>query len=185
MIVEQREIVVTLSSMQSKVLHINRDTRGSIEGLPLHLLILIVIAAVGLAIIIAWFATTDDLDEIGNVYAVMGTKIIKAIQVAGTNYPNEEGRFEMDALEIRVNDKDENALPGAMVTIEGCNLRGSLPTNEDGGAKFGSTEVLICVLSIGQQEGKVTVSATKTGYSGKVIQIPVVRGDSGGFIYNQ
>ncbi|MEM3341711.1 MAG: hypothetical protein QW728_03370, partial [Thermoplasmata archaeon] len=120
-----------------------KNNGGGIEGLPLRLLVLIVVAAVGLGILIYWLNDVDDLKAIGNMYASRpyGTpKALSALYAAPADLEAEAGRqgrvfadsggsTSVDGIYVRVFDEEENGLNGVTVTVEGAGTKGSEVTD--------------------------------------------------------
>lgn len=95
------------------------DEKGALEGLPLYLIILVVIAGVGTAIIAGWMmsAQSTELDHI---------EINDKEFTAGSN----------NGVTITAYDQDNEPLKDATVTLEGCGVVESKTTDSDGAAKF-------------------------------------------------
>jgi len=91
------------------------NEKGALEGLPLYLIILVVVAGVGTAIIVGWMMSADstELDSIEVNKNVLSTSANQAVTV--TAY-----------------DQDGNRLEGATVTMEGCNIVESGTTDSNG-----------------------------------------------------
>jgi len=167
-----------------------RNEKGSIEGLPLQLLIMIVIAAVGLGILLAWLQGVDKLKQIGSVIPVDTSeysKLIKAACVGDPDYNDQEGVWDGATLCIKVYDKENNPLKGAMVTISGCGAYGSVETDNQDGTHAGVADFTVNYrLPIGTQSGDVLLKASKSGYGDGNNKFPVTRGDQEDtYIYNQ
>lgn len=95
------------------------NAKGALEGLPLYLIILVVVAGVGTAIIVGWMmsAQSTELDSIEVSKTVMNTNANQAVTI--TAYDQKGGTLE-----------------GATVTIEGCGISNAMSTNSDGEARF-------------------------------------------------
>ncbi|MEF8873976.1 MAG: hypothetical protein V5A88_04810 [Candidatus Thermoplasmatota archaeon] len=95
------------------------DEKGALEGLPLYLIILVVIAGVGTAIIAGWMmsAQSTELDHI---------EIDDKEFTAGTN----------NGVTITAYDQDNEPLEDATVTLEGCGVVESETTDSNGEASF-------------------------------------------------
>ncbi|MEM3341592.1 MAG: hypothetical protein QW728_02765 [Thermoplasmata archaeon] len=167
-----------------------RNEKGSIEGLPLQLLIMIVIAAVGLGILLAWLQGVDKLKNIGSVVPIddpSNGKLIKSVELNEVDYFNEEAVWQGGTtLYIKVYDKENNPLPGAMVTLSGCGAFGSKETsNQEADKGVATFNGVVFRLSMGTQASNVLVKVTKTNYGDGGCQIPVTRGPNGdNYIYN-
>lgn len=93
------------------------NEKGALEGLPLYLIILVVVAGVGTAIIVGWMmnAESTELDHI---------EVDEDDKVLSTNAGQ--------SVTIRAYDGDGNGLEGAVVTLEGCEVQESGQTDGDG-----------------------------------------------------
>ncbi|MEW6069471.1 MAG: hypothetical protein AB1485_02525 [Candidatus Thermoplasmatota archaeon] len=115
---------------------LSKDVSGALEGLPLYLIILVIIAAVGMATVITWMAPLKSglgtnigsvaLTENGGV-----DKIICTTQSDGT---------AKGSGNIVVSVKDQNGKPlvGADVELRGCGIVEAEKTNSEGIANFGT-----------------------------------------------
>ncbi len=81
-------------------MHTNK--KGGIEGLPLQLLIIIVVASLGLAVMVGWFNNIDEPDMIDSIE---------------TSY--DRSGNDTYSITVRVLDKDGYAVEGADVVLTG------------------------------------------------------------------
>jgi hypothetical protein len=121
-----------------KLLH---DRNAALEGMPLYLVILVIIAAVGMAIVLTWMAPLKSglgasigsvaLTENGGV-----DKIICSTLSDGT---------AKGSGNIVVSVKDQNGKPlvGADVELRGCSIVEAEKTNSDGIANFGTITAIL------------------------------------------
>ncbi|MFP4609232.1 MAG: carboxypeptidase-like regulatory domain-containing protein [Candidatus Aenigmatarchaeota archaeon] len=116
------------------------DERGALEGLPLYLIILVVIAGVGTAIIAGWMMSSQST-ELGNIEVNEEDKII-------STSPNQ-------SLEIIAYDRDGNPLEGATVELSGCGVEETGMTGEDGVYKADGVNP--------DREGNIDVEVRYTG----------------------
>ncbi len=93
------------------------DEEGVLEGLPLYLIILVVIAGVATAVIAGWMMSAQST-ELGSIEIDEEDKIID------TN-PNQN-------IEVTAYDRNDNPLEGATVIISGCGVEEDGLTEEDG-----------------------------------------------------
>lgn len=121
------------------------DEKGALEGLPLYLIILVVIAGVGTAIIAGWMMSAQST-ELGSIEIDDEDKII--------------GEGSGSTVEITAYDRDNNPLEGATVTLEGCEIQETGITEEDGTY---STERLYPNLPQGESTGIIEVEVRYTG----------------------
>lgn len=100
---------------------IRRDRSGGIEGLPLQLMIIILVATMGTAVIVGWMGSLETPHSIGEV----------------TVEGDEDGSDgTIGTLTVRVTDQDGNYLEGATVVLQGLNVR--MPV-DDGTGQSGAT----------------------------------------------
>jgi hypothetical protein len=163
------------------------NEKAGIEGLPLMLLIMIVVAAVALGILLIWLNSSDRGNQIGTVVAMSESwpgRLVKSIAITPLDYHNCEGFYALGTSEFKmvVYDDQDNLISGAEVTWSGCGFSGSTMTENDGGGDAPCPQCNV-VLPIGQQEGKVQVQVTKHGYGSANAFIPVIRGETGGPIF--
>lgn len=93
---------------------------GGLEGLPLQLMIVILVATMGTAIIMGWMGSIDTPHSIGSV------------QYDDT-MENDDG--SLADFSVTVTDQDGNLLEGATVILSGLNVR-----NSDGGTAYAITD---------------------------------------------
>lgn len=131
--------------MKPKRVHaLRKDRRGGIEGLPLQLLILVVIAGVCLTVMLGWMGNIETPKSITSVTADDGE-----LDVTETN-----GVYYSDGkVTITVLDQDKNPLEGATVVLSGLNVK-----TIDGETAHGTTD----------SDGKVTFSNLKMDLRGNV-----------------
>ncbi|MFA5312342.1 MAG: carboxypeptidase-like regulatory domain-containing protein [Methanomassiliicoccales archaeon] len=152
---------------------LTRDKDGGIEGLPLQLMILVLIAGVGSAVMMGWMAGLDTPSTISSVYSEPGEIVL----MDGDG----DGVFSNDDIDLRVHvvDGEGNDVNGALVVLDGCNIASSSgttaygTTDPSGIAVFDDLEAS----HIGDSLGFVTITVTKSGYgSESTNNIPVVCG---------
>ncbi|MDR3074731.1 MAG: hypothetical protein LBU30_01665 [Candidatus Methanoplasma sp.] len=103
--------------------NLNKNRKGSIEGLPLQLMIMIIIATMGTAILVGWMGDIDSPKHIGAVEVVSGDIVL-------------EGNSTSDgAVRIYVSDQDGNPLGGATVVLSGLGI-----TDENGKTAYRTTD---------------------------------------------
>lgn len=118
-----------------------RDTDGALEGLPLHLLILVIVAAVGISIVLAWMAPLK-----AGIGASVGSvaltenggcdKIVCTTQPDGTAVGS-------GYVVVTVKDLNGKPLVGADVEIRGCSIVDAKKTDTNGIADFGNLTVVL------------------------------------------
>ncbi|MDR1404410.1 MAG: hypothetical protein LBJ20_02425 [Candidatus Methanoplasma sp.] len=99
-----------MRNMQHLIKKLGKNKKGSIEGLPLQLMIMIIIATMGTAILVGWMGSIDSPKHIGSVEVVSGEIIL-------------DGNSTSDgAIRIYVSDQDGNPLGGATVVLSGLGV---------------------------------------------------------------
>ncbi|MGC8912383.1 MAG: hypothetical protein ACP5LE_00405 [Thermoplasmata archaeon] len=125
------------------------NKRGSLQGLPLFLIVLVIVAAVGIAILIGWMymVKKPELDHItiDNTDLTVGN----TVTVTVTAY-----------------DVNGKVLEGVEIHLEGCGIDQKKLTDKNGRAQFDVTPTL--PMNVHTREIKVT--AQYTGTTTKVVQ---------------
>lgn len=110
-----------------------KDRRGGLEGLPLQLMITIMVATLGTAIIIGWMGNIETPHSIGD------------INVSEDNLDGTSGT--LGDFTITVRDQDGEYLKGATVVLRGLNVTDAegktayAVTDESGKAKFSGLKI--------------------------------------------
>jgi hypothetical protein len=145
-----------------KALHKNK--KGGIEGLPLQLMILIIIATLGTAIIVGWMGNIETPHAIGEVSVDSGDVHLKAVTgyyYGSSSYDN----YTCGKIVIGVTDQDGNPLQGATVILTGLGAqtaRGETVhglTGSDGTVTFSDVRV-----HLDGKVGFITVNVSMSGY---------------------
>lgn len=95
------------------------DPRGGVEGLPLQLLIMVVIAGLGLTILMGWMSSISGPRSIGEIHVTPGEILV--FDSDGDGLYLREGL----AMTVIVTDQSGDRLEGATVLLEGGNIRTS------------------------------------------------------------
>lgn len=103
---------------------ISSDRRGGIEGLPLQLMIIILVATMGTAIIVGWMGSIETPHSIGNV-------TVDPLNVVA------DGN-ELPDITVTVRDQDGEYLEGATVLLQGMNVQSV--TDEGSGRAYAVTD---------------------------------------------
>lgn len=90
------------------------DANGALEGLPLYLIILVVVAGVGTAIIVGWMMSAQSTE-------------LDSIEVEPVSMDTNDRKITVTAY-----DQKDNPLEGATVTLEGCGIVESGVTGSNG-----------------------------------------------------
>lgn len=147
------------------------DRNGGIEGLPLQLLIMVLIAGIGSAVILSWMGGLQAPSTISSVHASADEIVLS----------DEDGDGIYSAtdisLDITVADQNGDPIKGASVVLDGAGLQtsdGLRPhgsTDEQGKASFDGLKAAHC----GESVSFVTISVVKSGITAsKSITIPVI-----------
>jgi hypothetical protein len=133
---------------------LNRNKKGSIEGLPLQLMIMIIIATMGTAILIGWMGSIETPKHIGSVEVVSGDIVLNGNSTS-------EG-----VIEIFVSDQNGNPLNGATIVLSGLGVTDkngkTAYTNTDsrGYAKFEGLKITLR----GSDIGFITINVSMPEY---------------------
>ena len=137
------------------------DRSGGIEGLPLQLLIMVVVAGLGLTIIMGWMNSISAPHSIGDIYVNPSEIIVKD--------PDGDGLYTRDGITVSVTVTDESGdrLEGATVLLDGANVE-----TKDGQPPRGVTD----------ESGQVVLENLKVELFGSgltTITVTVAKGDYG------
>jgi len=150
---------------------VRSDLNGGIEGLPLQLLIMVVVAGLGLTIVMGWMNSISAPKSIGDVFVSPGEILI--------HDDDGDGLYTRYGLTISVvvTDQAGDRLAGATVILEGANVRTSEGdpvrgvTGDDGEVVF----MDVCVEQFGSRLTTITVTVAKGDYGiDSTYEIPVV-----------
>ncbi len=148
-----------------------KDRNAGIEGLPLQLMIMVVIAGLGTAIILGWMSGINAPSTIDAVYANPNEIVLSD--------PDKDGVYTRTGISMVVTVLDQNGDPvnGATVVLDGCNIQTSQgkqvhgTTDTSGKAAF----VGLTASQTGRSVGFVSVTVTKGGMGTDTsLTIPVV-----------
>ena len=147
------------------------DRDAGVEGLPLQLLIMVVIAGLGLTILMGWMSSISSPRSIGEVYVTPGEIVVFDL--------DGDGLYVRDGLAITivVTDQGGDRLSGATVLLEGGNIR-----TGDGELVRGVTDDRGCVVftnliveHFGPALATITVTVAKGDYGmDSSFEIPVI-----------
>jgi hypothetical protein len=150
---------------------LSKDKNAGIEGLPLQLMIMVVIAGVGTAILMGWMGGLSAPNGIDAVYSNPTELIL--------NDKDHDGIFTKTGIAITVSVLDNNgdAVDGATVVLDGANIRTS-----DGRQVHGTTDASgkvtftgLTASQTGKSIGFVTATVSKSGLgTDSSLTIPVV-----------
>ncbi len=136
------------------------DSAGGIEGLPLQLLIMVVIAGLGLTIIMGWMNSISAPHAIGEVYVTPSEIVVFD--------DDGDGLYEREgiALTVTVTDQGGDRLEGATVILDGANIRSSEggPVSAVTDATGQATFTNLCVEQFGTKLSTIKVTVAKGDY---------------------
>jgi len=152
---------------------LTRDRFGGIEGLPLQLLIMVVVAGLGLTIIMGWMNSIAAPHSIGEI--LVSPSEILVYDDDGDGIYTRTGIL----MTVTVTDEKGDRLEGATVLLEGANVR-----TASGGGVRGVTDshgqVLFTDLSVehfGARLTTITVTVAKGDYGiDSSYEVPVIPG---------
>ena len=146
---------------KKKLRRLNR--KGGIEGLPMELMIIVVVATVGTGILVGWMGNLDEPDTIGDVTCSVNQIAMKSDKMS-------------TSLTITVTDQSGDAVMNATVVRSGCGLSNGKTnyamTNDSGVATFNSLSLQKTTPGISYIN--VQVSSPTHGDDSS-LRIPVVR----------
>jgi hypothetical protein len=145
---------------------LGRDMNGGLEGMPLQLLIIVVVAVMALGMIMYWMSSVNEPP--------------KSIKVIGVEVDGDEGDIDLSrgqprTISITVYDTDLKKVDGAIVTLDGCGYdqvssKTGKNTIESGTADFDGKQV---DLPPGIKTGEIKVTVRKADYATKTTTILV------------
>lgn len=133
-----------------------RERAGSLEGLPLQLVIVVIVAAIVLGIMTGWMFIMQDSDP-----------VIDKIVVDPDEVRVKLG--ETPSINITVLDTEGNLVKGVVVVIEGC----SLDMVEE--LETGEEDVLLkgVALPYGRPTGYLSITAQRSGMGMRSVDVVV------------
>jgi hypothetical protein len=144
---------------------------AGIEGLPLQLMIMVVVAGLGTAIILGWMGGLSAPNGIDAVYSNPTELVLSD--------GDHDGVYSRSGITITISvmDKNGDAVKGATVVLDGCNLATS-----NGKQVHGTTDDMgkvtfsgLSASQTGRSVGFVSVSVTKSGLgTDNSLTIPVI-----------
>ena len=139
--------------------------------MPLQLMIMVLIAGLGTAVLVGWMGGLDAPQAIASVNGEPSEIMLSDEDLDGM-YENRGV-----SLTILVRDQDGNAVAGASVVLDGCNV-----CHVDGSLAYGSTDAEgkvvfqdLQVSRYGHGIGFITVTVAKGGLgTDSSLQVPVI-----------
>ena len=149
---------------------LRKNKSGGIEGLPLQLMIIVLVATLGTAIIIGWMGSLETPKQIGSVDVDSGDIVLD--RTSGSEHFTNSGR-----VKIYVTDQNGDGLAGATVVLSGCGVttqKGETVhgvTNADGYVEFKNIHASLR----GSKIGFIDVDVSMSGYgSNSTARIAVI-----------
>ncbi len=152
-----------------KLNRLKRNRKGGIEGLPMELMIIVVVATIGTGILVGWMGDIEAPQAIGDVSCS-----VDQITMTSNTVTNQR-------LEFTVSDTSGNAVKGATVVLTGCGISAygkttsgtvSSVTDQNGKATFSGLSLTKTTAGLGY----VNVQVTSPEYGEyNTVKIPVVR----------
>jgi hypothetical protein len=142
------------------------DDSGSLEGMPLQLLIIVVIAVMALGMIMYWMSSVSEPPQ--------NIKVI-SVKIDGTEEDIDLGTGTPREIKIVVYDQDLKKIEGAIVTLDGCGY--DQVSSKTGTGNFESGSVIfdgsLVELPPGIKTGEIKVTVKKASYAAKTSSILV------------
>jgi hypothetical protein len=153
------------------VVSLRDDRHGGIEGLPLQLLIMVVVAGLGLTIIMGWMNSISAPHSIGEIFVSPSEIVVKD--------PDSDGIYTAEGIlmTVTVTDQSGDRLEGATVVLEGANIHASTGENVRGVTNSRGQVVFsgLIIEQFGSKLTTITVTVAKGDYGiDSSYEIPVV-----------
>jgi hypothetical protein len=149
----------------SRFKRLNR--KGGIEGLPMELMIIVVIAALGTAVLVGWMGNIETPETIGHVDSSVDQIVMTSDKSTNVNFT------------ITVTDTSGDAISGATVVLTGCNVSKGTSGTTVYGVTNSAGQVAFSGLSLQKTTsgvGYINVSVSAGDYGeDSSLRIPVVR----------
>ena len=148
---------------------LRKNKKGGIEGLPLQLMIVIMVATLGTAIIIGWMGNIEEPHSISRVEVDSGDIDLTGVNSSYTNNSTVRGANNLyqanEDVVISVYDQSGNPLSGATVVLTGLGVNDSKNTTPHGTTDENGTVVFSDLkIRMTGHVGYITVEVSKSGY---------------------
>lgn len=148
-----------------------RDEAGGIEGMPLQLMIVVIVAGLSLAVVLGWTLSIQ-------APAVIKGVTTDPVTVRLGDVPEELAATKSVTIRVTAYDAKNAPIKDIVVTLAGAVVDTKVAQDRDDGsvdgtATFGGVAV---TLPPGVVLGEITLTVQKAGYPSKSWTIPVVRG---------
>ena len=160
--------------MNSSWKQLGTDRHGGIEGLPLQLMIVILVATMGTAVIIGWMGNIETPHAISEV--MVSDDCVDATSTGGSGSIISE--YTVTGFSVLVYDQDKNPLEGALVLLSGLGVEDvdGKPPHETTD-KDGRCEIKDFTVDFPGKTGFLNISVSKPGYSeNNSAQVMVIKG---------
>ena len=148
-----------------------RNEGGGIEGMPLQLMIMVIVAGLTLAVVLGW------------ILSIQAPAVIKSVTTSPStiylgNVPEDQPATKVIALTVTAYDAKNAPLKEIAVALGGAVAGPRVATDRDDGAVDGTATFpnLAVTLPPGVSVGELSLTIQKAGYPSKTWTIPVVRG---------
>ncbi|MDD2626646.1 MAG: hypothetical protein PHI87_03750 [Candidatus Methanomethylophilus sp.] len=163
------------------------NRKGGIEGLPLELMIIIIIATMATAILVGWMGNIETPHSIGGVEVYAGIDATEdpvieteASEITAREIVLTDGGTSDGVIVVYVTDQDGNVLNGATVVLSGLNVHVEDENDRESTAYGTTSDDGRCTLDKlhitmrGGGVGFITVSVTMSGYGETTVKVPVI-----------
>lgn len=148
-----------------------KSRKGGIEGLPLQLMIMVVVAGIGTAILMGWMSGLQAPSTISEVHTAP-PEIVLNDQDGDGIYNGDIGEFTVSVL-----DQQGDGISGATVVLEGAGVsKGDSSHTVHGMTDSGGMATFsgLHASHSGSTLTFMTVTVTKNGYGDHTTDVPVI-----------
>lgn len=147
-----------------------RDESGGIEGMPLQLMILVIVAGLTLAVVLGWTLSIQGPSVISSVSTTPAT-----VELGAT--PEDQVASRTVTIQVSAFDGKAQPVRGIVVTIRGAVDKAYVAQDGDDGAVDGTAAFSGVRVSLppGVATGDLALTIQKSGYPARTWSIPVVR----------
>ena len=148
-----------------------RDETGGIEGMPLHLMILVIVAGLTLAVVLGWTLSIQSPSVIKSVSTNPATVYLG-------NVADDAPASKSLTITVTAYDAKNAPIKDVVVTLGGAVAETQVAQDRDDGSLDGTATFPNVIVSLppGVTVGEVTLTVQKAGYPSRAWTIPVVRG---------
>ena len=148
-----------------------RDETGGIEGMPLQLMILVIVAGLTLAVVLGWTLSIQSPSVIKSVSTNPATVYLG-------NVADDAPASKSLTITVTAYDAKNAPIKDVVVTLGGAVAETQVAQDRDDGSLDGTATFPNVIVSLppGVTVGEVTLTVQKAGYPSRAWTIPVVRG---------